>query len=77
MAKAIKMRKKGKITTPGKPFEASNQLKIDNLIKRSIFEFILFNYDTHKEKKLFNLRMVRKIKVDNKTGPYEKSRLII
>ncbi|KAK1953493.1 hypothetical protein LY78DRAFT_536072, partial [Colletotrichum sublineola] len=42
---AIDLRKKGIITTPGKPFEHAVKLEIDALIARGVFRFV--KYDEH------------------------------
>ena len=34
----FKLRKEGKIITPGKPFEKSDRTKLNGLIKRGVFK---------------------------------------
>jgi hypothetical protein len=36
---SLKLRKQGKITTPGTPFKASDKQEIDNLIDKDVFNF--------------------------------------
>lgn len=73
---AIKLRNDGIITTPGTPFEASDEQEINGLVGRGVFEFRLFNEALHRGIRIFKSRLVREVK--GKTSkPYEKSRLVI
>ena len=40
MELSTKLRKEGIITTPGNPFEESQQQEIDGLIAKRVFEFV-------------------------------------
>ena len=73
---ALQLRADGKITTPGKPFEASDKKEIDALITNGIFRFEQFDAEKH-QGRIFGARMVREIKGKNTDNPYEKSRLVI
>ncbi|KAK2002138.1 hypothetical protein LX36DRAFT_652631 [Colletotrichum falcatum] len=44
---AVELRKKGVITTPGKPFERSNSAEIDGLVKRGVFHIMKYNEKDH------------------------------
>jgi hypothetical protein len=72
---SLTLRSEGKITTPGKPFEASDQAEITTLIKDGVFRFEQYDPTVHTGR-LFNSRLVREIK-NKTTNPYEKSRLVI
>lgn len=76
-ALALKLRKDGKITIPGKPFEESDRSEIQTLIGRSVFRFEKFDPKKHNKTRIFKLRIVREIKVKATENPYEKSRLVI
>ena len=58
---AIKLRNDGVITTPGKPFEASDAKEINDLVIAGVFNFELFNPAVH-QGRIFKSRMVRAIK---------------
>ncbi|KAI1000667.1 hypothetical protein K3495_g7531 [Podosphaera aphanis] len=72
---AIKLRNDGVITTPGKPFEASDAKEINDLVIAGVFNFELFDPALH-QGRIFKSRMVRTIKGQG-GKPYEKSRLVI
>ena len=71
-----KLRREGKITTPGRPFEASDKAEVDALIANEIFRFEAFNPNVH-HGRIFKSRLVREIKDKTTNHPYEKSRLVI
>ena len=73
---AIQLRKEGKITTPGRPFEASATQEIDNLLARGVFRFEEFDEDKHGGIRVFTTRLVNEVK-GKTTQPYEKSRLVV
>lgn len=73
---ANELRLQGKITTPGKPFQQSDQDEIDALIGNGTFEFTAFDSTIHTDR-IFNSRLVREIKGKTTDRPYEKSRLVI
>lgn len=74
---ALDLRQKGIITTPGQPFELSDQSEIDNLVARGVFEFQQIDVEKHAGIRIFNSRMVREVKGKGTDTPYEKSRLVI
>ena len=73
---AIKLRNDGVITTPGAPFEASDEQEISDLVGRGVFEFELYDKELHGGIRIFKSRLVREVK-GKTTKPYEKSRLVI
>ena len=74
---SLKLRKEGRITTLGLPFEASDRQEIDNLIDRGVFSFESYDPIKHNSVHIFKSRLVREIKGKATEGLYEKSRLII
>ena len=76
-ALALRLRREGKITTPGKPFEESDRLEIESLIGRGVFRFEKFDPQKHREIRIFKSRIVREIKGKLTETPYEKSRLVV
>lgn len=74
---AVQLRREGKITTPGKPFEASDKAEIDALLAREVFRFIKYDKRIHGDLRLFTSRMIRELKGLAKNEPYEKSRFVI
>lgn len=70
------LRRRGEITTPGEPFEESQQQEIDGLIARGVFEFVRYNPSIHTGR-IFNSRLVNEVKGKSTDSPYEKSRLVI
>ncbi|KAK1916420.1 hypothetical protein P3342_004239 [Pyrenophora teres f. teres] len=73
---AIKLRNDGVITTPGTPFEASDDQEISDLVGRGVFEFEQYDKERHGGIRIFKSRLVREVK-GKTTKPYEKSRLVI
>jgi hypothetical protein len=74
---SLELRKQGKITTPGAPFEASDKQEIDNLIGKDVFNFEQYDPVKHGGIRIFKSRLVREIKGKATNAPYEKSRLVI
>ncbi|KAI1798510.1 putative transposase [Daldinia bambusicola] len=74
---AIQLRREGKITTPGKPFEESDRQEIEGLLGRGVFLFEKYDKEKHGDTRIFNSRVVHEIKGKTTDRPYEKSRLII
>ena len=70
------LRRKGVITTPGQLFQESQKREIDSLIIRGVFEFVRYDLNVHKGR-IFNSRLMNKVKGKSTETPYEKSRLII
>ena len=73
---ALKLRRDGIITTPGEPFEMSDDQEITSLISRGVFKFERYNPNEHGNIHIFNSRMVREVKGKTEK-PFEKSRLIV
>ncbi|KDN69178.1 hypothetical protein CSUB01_12252 [Colletotrichum sublineola] len=72
----IDLRKKGIITTLGKPFEHAVKLEIDALIARGVFRFVKYDKHLYAGQQIFKARIVNKVKgTDNQ--PYKKSRLVV
>jgi hypothetical protein len=72
----LNLRKRGIITTLGRPFKASQKQEINALIAKEVFEFVLYNKQIYKGR-IFNLRLVNKVKGKATKTPYKKSRLVI
>lgn len=70
------LRRSGRITTQGEPFEASTAQEINDLIASGVFRFEKYNPNVH-GRDIFRSRMVNEIKGKNTNSPYEKSRLVI
>ncbi|KAM4062035.1 cwf18 domain containing protein [Hirsutella rhossiliensis] len=75
-ALSLKLRSDGIITSPGDPFEESDNKEITDLVGRGVFQFERYDQMTHGNYRIFRSRMVREVKGIN-TKPYEKSRLVI
>jgi hypothetical protein len=73
---SLKLRREGKITTPGEPFEVSDNKELDDLRGQEVMRFVKFDPDLH-DGRIFNSRMVREVKGKATDSPYEKSRLVI
>ena len=76
-AESEKLRREGKITTPGAPFQESDDLEIRSLLDRGVFIFEEYNRTRHGDTRIFNARMVQEVKGLGTDKPYEKSRLVI
>ena len=74
---SLRLRKEGKITTPGAPFELSDKKEIDALISQGVFAFEMFDPTIHGDTRIFKSRMVHEVKGKATDTPYEKSRLVI
>ena len=74
---SLKLRKDGVITTPGGLFEESQQQEINGLITRGVFEFVQYNSSKHLGIRIFNSRLVNKVKGKAISTPFKKSRLVI
>jgi hypothetical protein len=70
------LRRKGVITTPRQLFQESQQREINSLITRGVFEFVRYDLNIHKGR-IFNSRLMNKVKEKSTETPYEKLRLII
>jgi hypothetical protein len=74
---AIKLRKNGVIITLGDLFKRSQQQEINGLIVREVFEFVQYNLNKHSGVRIFNSRLVNKVKEKATNSPFEKSRLVV
>jgi hypothetical protein len=74
---SLRLRKEGKITAAGAPFELSDKEEVDALIGRGVFAFEMFDPTKHGGTRIFKSRMVREVKGKATGTPYEKSRLVI
>jgi hypothetical protein len=77
MELSLKLRKDGVITTPGGPFEKSQQQEIDGLVARGVFEFVQYDPNKHSGIRIFNSRLVNEVKGKTTNTPFEKSRLVV
>ena len=73
---AKQLRKEGRITTPGAPFEASAKQEIEGLIARGVFKFERYNAE-FEGIRIFKSRIVNEVKGKATDTPYEKSRLVV
>ncbi|EED12075.1 hypothetical protein TSTA_001460 [Talaromyces stipitatus ATCC 10500] len=71
---AVKLRREGKITTNGAPFELSGKTEIDSLIANGTFKILHHANMDLRGIRIFNSRLINKIKGKNEI-PYKKSRL--
>jgi hypothetical protein len=74
---SLELRKQGKITTPGTPFEVSDKQEIDNLIGKDVFNFEQYDPIKYGNIRIFKSKLVREIKGKAINVSYEKSRLVI
>jgi len=74
---SLRLRKEGKITTAGEPFEMSDKKEVDALIGAGVFAFEMFDPAKHGGTRIFKSRMVREVKGKATDTPYEKSRMVI
>jgi hypothetical protein len=74
---SLRLRKEGKITTAGAPFEMSDKKEVDALIGAGVFAFEMFDPAKHGGTRIFKSRMVREVKGKATDTPYEKSRMVI
>ncbi|KAH0420026.1 integrase [Colletotrichum camelliae] len=73
---ATQLRKSGKITTPGGPFEQSDKVAVKGLIDQDVIEMAMYDPIEHANVRISRSRMVE-IKGKNTAEPHEKSRLVI
>jgi hypothetical protein len=74
---AVELRREGKITAPGKPYEASRGAEIDELIGCGVFRFKLYDPAKYNGIKIFKFRIMDEIKNKKTNKSYEKSQLMI
>ncbi|KAF4470944.1 Ribonuclease H, partial [Fusarium albosuccineum] len=72
---ALSLRREGRITTPGRPFEASDAAEIDSLFGSGVL-LAIHRDAVEGGAQFFGSRMVREVK-GRPTQPYEKSRLVV
>ncbi|KAF7122850.1 hypothetical protein CNMCM5793_000960 [Aspergillus hiratsukae] len=77
MELSIKLRNEGVITTPGLPFEQSQNKEIKGLIAKGMFNFIQYDPAKHAGIRIFNSRLVNEIKGKATVTPFEKSQLVV
>ena len=77
MELSTKLQQKDIITTPRKPFEESQRQEIKSLIANGVFKFIEYNPDKYSGIRIFNSRLMNKVKGKATSTPYKKSQLII
>ena len=77
MELSTKLRQKGIITTPRKPFKESQRQEIKSLVANGVFEFVKYDPDKYSGIRIFNSRLVNEVKGKATSTPYEKSRLVI
>ncbi len=73
----LKLRYERVITTPGDPFEQSDQTEIESLLANGVLLPLQYNSNQHARVRLFISRLVREIKGKMTNKPYEKSRLMV
>jgi hypothetical protein len=74
---AKKLRQKKRITTPGKPFETSQQAEIEGLIENGVFRVKKYDFIRYNGIHIFKSRIINEIKSKSTNSPYEKLRMII
>ena len=74
---SLKLQKNSIITTPESPFEKSQQQEINSLVIREVFEFVQYNPNKYSGVRIFNSRLVNKVKGKTINTPFEKSRLVV
>jgi hypothetical protein len=73
----VRLRKEGKITTAGKPFEGSMKAEVDGLVAGNVFRFEVFDLAKYGNIRIFDSRFVNEVKGKATPTPFEKSRLVI
>ncbi|KAF4470049.1 hypothetical protein FALBO_3049, partial [Fusarium albosuccineum] len=73
---ALKLRKEGRITAPGRPFEMSDTAEIDALFGSGVLSAVHIEDVEGSNVQFFGSRIVREVK-GKTTEPYEKSRLVV
>jgi hypothetical protein len=76
-ALAKKLRRNGKITTPGKPFEEFQRIEIEALISNGVFKIKPYDSIKYGKFRIFKSRIINEIKGKATDFPYEKSRMVI
>ena len=73
---AAKLRKEGRITTPGPPFQESRRTEMAGLEAQGVFKFITMA-EVPSGVRIFRSRFVDDVKSTTTSAPFEKSRLVI
>jgi len=73
----LTLRRDGKITTAGAPFQESTRVEIESLMAGGVFNIVQWDPAKHTGKRIFNSRIVNEVKGKTTQHPYEKSRLVI
>jgi hypothetical protein len=73
----IKLQKDSVITTLGNLFKRSQQQEIDGLITKEVFEFVQYNLNKYSGVRIFNSRLVNKVKEKAINSLFKKSRLVV
>jgi hypothetical protein len=74
---AIKLRKDGVIITLGDLFKRSQQQEINGLIARKVFELVQYNLNKYSSVRIFNSRLINKVKGKTINSLFKKSRLVV
>ncbi len=74
---AIRLCKEGVVTTPGLLFKMSQKKEMDGLTAGGVFKLVEYNEVKHKGVRIFNSRLVNKVKGKATNTLYKKSRLVI
>jgi hypothetical protein len=77
MELAIKLRKDGVITTSGSLFKGAQRQEINGLIARGVFEFVQYDPNKYLGVRIFNSRLVNKVKGKATNSSFKKSRLVV
>jgi hypothetical protein len=65
------------IIAPREAFKESDLIKINRLLSNSVFDFKVYNNKQHRGYRIFNSRLVYKVKNKNTPTLFKKSRLVI
>jgi hypothetical protein len=65
------------IIAPREAFKESDLIKINRLLSNSVFDFKVYNDKQYKGHRIFNSRLVYKVKNKNTPTLFKKSRLVI
>ena len=73
---AVKLRREGKITTPGEPFSLADDTEIQGLMDNGVLVVEHYDESVHGGIRVFDSRMVHEVKNATTDHPYEKSCLV-
>ena len=77
IALALKLQKEGKITTSRVLFKALTKQEVDGLTRREVFNFVQQDSIKYTGVRIFNLKIIYKVKGKAIDTLYKKSRLVI